>query len=725
MYKTTIIRKAENDLVKVMSLSTFSECILSHTMQDVPLTPPPTAGGLEHDFKEEEEMGPCLNLVVPQSKPSRPDSMLMTITGSIPMFETEELEQETSLLTLPTPPPSPPASEDSEFGEEGTQEDDVPPIVPTTAPPPIPADESPMEPEGQSTEPLPPIPDSLPLLPLPGSEEGEPPQNELPTSRPPPIPILDDSKLHSPDLPSLPPPLLPDSPAAEVSEPSPDNDNNDDGSGRTPHGYIQLEVDLKKRAKGGLGVTVVSSGAPTNDLFMIRRIIAAGAAAKDGRLRPGDRLVAVNGKSLAGLHHAAVLQELNKAPKECHLTVWRDPTAFEVADTTPPSYPTSRRSGSHSSLLTGSDDEQQQLPQQEGLLVTKRSLSISSLENSPLAVAKKLSVGKGLTPRGSPLVHNRLSLSSATAAAAAVGGTPPAMNGTSSSLTKRWSAEAALFAGPAGELMMDDLTPPLPPPPPAPISSSPINPSPGGENSPMVGGQTPELLIHSSGGENGLRNDLMNGDEFDRTESLPIATPPQPPSTPPPPIPSAPPPTLHRGMKLDLTEVAAAMKVAADDLISSSEEEDSGGDEEAPPPLPQTTPPPPAITIVKEEEAPPLAPPPPPQTTPPPTEPKKEAPPPLPQTTPPPPLSTETEKGAESAEIDHSVKEKRIVEVDRPKSLGPVPKGKRLEEAPFEIEVSKGILGGLGLTLCENELGMIAVKALTNRSPITKDGNIK
>lgn len=680
------------------------------------MAPPPAievAGetdGLERDLEEEEEeeddMGPRLNLVISQSKPSRPDSMLMTITGSIPMFETEEQEQETSLLTLPAPPPSPPASEASDFGEEeGERDDDVPPIVPTTAPPPIPDDESafpPMDDEGQSTEPLPPptseIPDGLPPLPLLG-EEGEP-QNELPTSRPPPIPILDDSILHSPDLPALPPPLLPDTPA-EVDEPPPD----DDGSGR-PHGFIQLEVDLKKRAKGGLGVTVVSSGAPTNDLFMIRRIIAAGAAAKDGRLRPGDRLVAVNGKNLAGLHHAAVLQELNNAPKECHLTIWRDPTALGAADATPPSYPTSRRSGSHSSLVTGSDDEQQQ----DGL-VTKRSLSISSLENSPLAVAKKLSVGKGISPRGSPLALNRLSLASATASGASTH-TPPAVNGTSP-LTKRWSAEAALFAGPAGEIL--DLT--SPPPPPPPITISPINPSPDGGNSPR-GEQTPELLTRMySGGGNGTRDELMNGgDEFYRTETPPIATPPQPPSTPPPPIPSAPPPTMHRGMKLDMTEVAAAMKVAADGLISSSEdEEDDDGREEAPPPLPQTTPPPPAIA--KEEVPLPI-----PQTTPtpPPTEAEKEAPPALPLTTPP------LEKGAESEEVNHLAnEEKKSIEVGRPKSLGPVPKGKRLEDAPFEIEVSKGILGGLGLTLGENELGMIAVKALTNRSPITKDGNIK
>ena len=59
-----------------------------------------------------------------------------------------------------------------------------------------------------------------------------------------------------------------------------------------------------------------------------------------------------------------------------------------------------------------------------------------------------------------------------------------------------------------------------------------------------------------------------------------------------------------------------------------------------------------------------------------------------------------------------------------PKSLGPVPKGKRLEGAPFEIEVVKGMFG-LGLTVCTTEIGMIAVKSLTSRSPITKEGNMK
>ena len=63
-------------------------------------------------------------------------------------------------------------------------------------------------------------------------------------------------------------------------------------------------------------------------------------------------------------------------------------------------------------------------------------------------------------------------------------------------------------------------------------------------------------------------------------------------------------------------------------------------------------------------------------------------------------------------------------EVNRPGSLGPVPKGSRQDSCPFEIEVNKTALG-LGLTLGMDETGMILVKSLTPRSPITKDGNIR
>lgn len=50
--------------------------------------------------------------------------------------------------------------------------------------------------------------------------------------------------------------------------------------------------------------------------------------------------------------------------------------------------------------------------------------------------------------------------------------------------------------------------------------------------------------------------------------------------------------------------------------------------------------------------------------------------------------------------------------------------GSRSETGPFEIEVTKGFWS-LGLTVDCDKTGAIFVKALTSRSPLSKDGNIK
>ena len=62
--------------------------------------------------------------------------------------------------------------------------------------------------------------------------------------------------------------------------------------------------------------------------------------------------------------------------------------------------------------------------------------------------------------------------------------------------------------------------------------------------------------------------------------------------------------------------------------------------------------------------------------------------------------------------------------MERPKSLGPIPNGARLEHGPFEIEVTKGIFS-LGLGVGIDQTGMVTVKTLSSRSPISKDGNIR
>ena len=85
---------------------------------------------------------------------------------------------------------------------------------------------------------------------------------------------------------------------------------------------------------------------------MVRRITAAGVAAKDGKLHVGDKLVSVNGASLKNLPHAAVLKALGEAGKEVNLVVWRDPN-FNLASSSMHSLGSySNLSGSRSSLVS-------------------------------------------------------------------------------------------------------------------------------------------------------------------------------------------------------------------------------------------------------------------------------------------------------------------------------------------------------------------------------------
>lgn len=702
-------------------------------MQEVPLAPPPIIIEAEETVEVESDAGederPHLHLVVQQTKPSRPESVLINIDGSLPLFEShhqfvESGREEGDLnelpgglldsFSFPPPPPSPPASENSD--SEGDA-----PNVPTNAPPPIP-DDSTFPQTGDNNYSLdlelPPILPPTSRLPVGDSAlyEDEGLQDEpvalLPSTGPPPEDItanLADSL--PPELPTTKPPLISDYSSFEsssevpplssddhlplpspllhyapphtitISEPPPDDS--------IPSGFTLLEIDLKKRATSGLGITVESSHPPTSHLFMIRRIMAAGAAAKDGRLRSGDILIAVNGKSLANLSLAVVLQELNNAPKDCRLTIWRSSSLDNTPAAVTPTF-----TGSRTSLLTNSDEED------EGGVKKKRSLSMHSLDKSPLSVAKKLSAGRGISPRGSPLAHNRVQ----SFATARSNGSP---------LSKRWSAESVpAVTGPAGESL--DLSPP---PQPASLIASQMKQSPlmssqiRGDRRPAVAVGNGEAQAEEDSEAIDVMSDDMlpprgspssdtpplppgtppTGDIPPQPPSTPPAadTPPLPPDTPPPPVPSAPPSTMVRGVVLDMSKIAEALGITGD---GDSEDEEQ---EEAPPPIPQTTPP--TTKDVDEGRA------------------SEDAPPPSP------PVATHP-----STEVDGVPEDKtELKEVERPKSLGAVPRGRRLEDAPFEIEVTKGLLGSLGMSVCENELGMIAVKALTNRSPVAKDGNIR
>lgn len=123
-----------------------------------------------------------------------------------------------------------------------------------------------------------------------------------------------------------------------------------------PIRFERLMINLQKKPRTGVGITVVSSRGPTAGYHQIRRILPRSLADRDGQLRPGDRLLSVNGKSLYGLTHAAVLDELKTNAKECALEILRDPLFDADATSSVYSLGSGSYGGSLSVLSVTSDD---------------------------------------------------------------------------------------------------------------------------------------------------------------------------------------------------------------------------------------------------------------------------------------------------------------------------------------------------------------------------------
>ncbi|CAH2058334.1 unnamed protein product, partial [Iphiclides podalirius] len=76
--------------------------------------------------------------------------------------------------------------------------------------------------------------------------------------------------------------------------------------------YIQLQKEDR-----GLGFSILDyldPSEPGGSVIVVRALVAGGAAAADGRLRPGDRLVAVNGLDVSRAPLAAAVRAIRAAP---------------------------------------------------------------------------------------------------------------------------------------------------------------------------------------------------------------------------------------------------------------------------------------------------------------------------------------------------------------------------------------------------------------------------
>ncbi|XP_017349634.1 membrane-associated guanylate kinase, WW and PDZ domain-containing protein 2a isoform X4 [Ictalurus punctatus] len=138
------------------------------------------------------------------------------------------------------------------------------------------------------------LPHSAPYLPWPSATD--PPQG-LDLSKPDPYDLYTKSRaLYESRQPGLPRPVYPVDPSAEFQE---------------------VEVDLH-REKSGFGFRILG-GEEAGQPILIGAIVENSPADKDGRLRPGDELISVDGISVAGKPHRHVIDLMHVAARTGHV----------------------------------------------------------------------------------------------------------------------------------------------------------------------------------------------------------------------------------------------------------------------------------------------------------------------------------------------------------------------------------------------------------------------
>ncbi|KAL1129913.1 hypothetical protein AAG570_012857 [Ranatra chinensis] len=86
---------------------------------------------------------------------------------------------------------------------------------------------------------------------------------------------------------------------------------------------IECTIEINKD-KMGLGLSIVGGSDTLLGVIIIHEVYPDGAAAKDGRLKPGDQILEVNNEDFRNITHSKALAALRQTPVKVRMVVYRE-----------------------------------------------------------------------------------------------------------------------------------------------------------------------------------------------------------------------------------------------------------------------------------------------------------------------------------------------------------------------------------------------------------------
>ncbi|XP_046997593.1 multiple PDZ domain protein-like isoform X3 [Schistocerca americana] len=93
----------------------------------------------------------------------------------------------------------------------------------------------------------------------------------------------------------------------------------------------ETTVEINKD-KMGLGLSIVGGSDTLLGVIIIHEVYPDGAAAKDGRLKPGDQILEVNSEDFRNITHSKALAALRQTPAKVKMVVFRDEASTKEDD---------------------------------------------------------------------------------------------------------------------------------------------------------------------------------------------------------------------------------------------------------------------------------------------------------------------------------------------------------------------------------------------------------